>query len=193
MAETTKAARNLFWQFFVLAVLLAVLYTAVQTLRFKAGALNFIVECLCYSIPLFAIRPVSRLHQRPRILGFILLTPLLLLSSFLLLGKVVFDGILGGSEHRQLLQTFQQGNCTIQLERYENGGAVGVHGLNLEQRRLLFPGLYLVKSIDFFDSAGEGTLSVEGPYKVRVYAKGNYYNNDYQVEKVYNLKPWVYF
>src|SRR6202008_3428505 len=113
--------------------------------------------------------------QRPRVWGWILLAPLLLFSSFLLLGTVIF----GGTERTATLQTFQLGSSTIELQRYENGGAVGVHGLNLEQRRLIIPGLYMVKSVDFFDSAKEGKLSVEGPYTVRVHARGNYYSNDY--------------
>jgi hypothetical protein len=193
MTESTKEMRNSVLQLLVLATLMVFGYTCIHTLRFTVGAFNFIFECAFYIIPFFAIWPVWRLHRRPRIWGLILLTPLLLLSSFLLLGTVVFDGFLGGSERKQPLQTFQQGSCTIQLERYENGGAVGVRGLNLEQRRLIVPGLYMVRSIDFFDYANEGTISVEGPYKVRVQAKGNYYSNDYHVDKVYDLKPWVYF
>ena len=51
----------------------------------------------------------------------------------------------------------------------------------------------MVRSVDFFDSAREGTLSVQGLYRVKVHAKGNYYSNDYEVDKVYYLKPWVYF
>lgn len=168
-------------------------YTCTRTLSFEVGALNFIFVCAFYLIPFLAIRPVLRLHHRPRIWGLILLTPLLLLSSFLLLGKSIFDGLLGETERTQPLQTFQEGSSTIQLQRYENGGAVGVHGLNLEQRRLIVPGLYMVRSVDFFDSAREGTLSVEGPYRVRVRAKGNYYSNNFEVDKIYSLKPWVYF
>jgi len=193
MTESTKEMRNSVLQLLVLAVLLVIGYTCIHTLRFTNGALNFIFACAFFIIPFLAIRPVLRLRRRPRIWGLILLSPLLLLSSFLLLGTVVFDGLLGGSERTEPLQTFQLGNCTIQLERYENGGAVGVHGLNLEQRRLIVPGLFLVRSVDFFDSALEGTLSVEGPYRVKVHAKGNYYSYDYQVDKVYDLKPWVYF
>ncbi|HEY1209918.1 MAG TPA: hypothetical protein VGE85_11160 [Terracidiphilus sp.] len=180
-------------QLVVLAALMVIGYTVVHTLRFTVGALNFFFECAFYIIPLFAIRPVLRLRRWPKIWGLILLSPLLLLSSFLLLGTVVFDGLLGGSERKQPLQTFQLGNCTIQLERYENGGALGIHGLNLEQRRLIVPGLYMVRSVDFFDYAYEGTLTVEGPYKVRVHAKEVYDRKDYQVDKVYDLKPWVYF
>jgi hypothetical protein len=87
----------------------------------------------------------------------------------------------------------KQGGSTIELQDYENGGAVGVHGFNLEQRRLIVPGLFLVRSVGFFDDAREGTLTVEGPYKVRVHAKGNYYTDDYEVDRVYSLKPWIYF
>jgi len=51
----------------------------------------------------------------------------------------------------------------------------------------------MVRSVDFFESAHDATLSMEGPYRVRVYAKGNYYSNSFEVDKVYSLKPWVYF
>jgi len=166
-------------------------YACTETLRFEVRALNFILICAFYAIPFLAIRPVLRLHQRPRRWGLILLTPLLLLSSFSLLFKLV--GPFGRTERTQPLQTFQQGSSTIQLQRYEYGGAIGVHGLNLEQRRVIVPGLYMVRSIDFFDSAREGTLSVEGPYRVRVQAKGNYSSNDHEIDRTYSLKPWIYF
>jgi hypothetical protein len=193
MTESTKKTRNSVLQLLFIAALMVICYTSSCTLRFTVAALNFILDCVLYLIPFLAIRPVLRLHHRPRIWGFILLTPLLLLSSFLLLGKVVFEGLLGGTERSESLQTVQLGSSTIQLQRYEYGGAVGVHGLNLEQRRLIVPGLYLVRSVDFFDSAREGTLSVEGLYRVRVHAKGNYYSNNYEVDKVYSMKPWVYY
>ena len=121
----------------------------------------------------------------------ILLSPLLFISSGLLL--IACAGLGRPDERTHPLQTFQQGSYTVQLESYSDGVSVGVHGLNLEQRRLIIPGLYGVRSIDFFDSAREGTLSVEGPSRVRVHAKGSYDSNDYQVDKVYYLKPWVYF
>jgi len=193
MTNPTKEAGKSLRQLLVIAALMVIGYTCIRTLRFTVDILNFIFVCAFYVIPFLAIRPVLRLHQRPRIWGLVLLTPLLLLSSFLLLGTVVFDRLLGETERTQPLQTFQQGSSTIQLQRYEYGGAVGVHGLNLEQRRLIVPGLYMVRSVDFFDSAREGTLSVQGLYRVKVHAKGNYYSNDYEVDKVYYLKPWVYF
>lgn len=193
MSEPTKETRKSFRQLLAIAPLLVIGYACVHTLRFTVGSLNLITDCMFYAVPILAIPPVLRLRKWARTLGFILLAPVLLLSSFLLLFTLVVDGLLGGSEHTQPLQTVQQGSSTIQLQRYDYGGAVGVHGLNLEQRRLVVPGLYMVRSVDFFESAWEGTLSVEGPYIVKVQAKGNYYNNDYEVDRTYSLKPWVYF
>jgi hypothetical protein len=193
MTDSTKAVWKSVRQLVVIAALMVIGYTCTRTLRFTVSVLNLILHCAVYAIPLLALRPVLRLQRRPRIWGLILLSPLLLYSAFLLLGTVILDGLLGPSEFREPLQTFQQGSSTIELQNYEYGGAVGVHGFNLEQRRLIVRGLYMVRSVDFFDDAREGTLSVEGPYRVRVHAKGNYYSEDYQVDKVYDLKPWVYF
>jgi hypothetical protein len=191
-AVSTKHS-NPAYQLAGLAVLLAICWMGNNALRFTFGPLNVIADCACKVIPFFAIRPVLHLRPLLKTAGFILLTPLLLLSAFLLLGKGIFGGVSGMSELTQPLQTFQLGSSTIQLERYENGGAIGVHGLNLEQKRLVIPGLYIVKSIDFFDSAQEGTLSLEGRNRVRVHARGSYYSNDYLIDKVYTVKPWVYF
>jgi hypothetical protein len=193
MTDSTKAVGRSVRQLLVIAALMVIGYTCTRTLRFAVDVLNLIFDSAVYAIPLLAIRPVLRLHQRPRTWGLILFSPLLLLSAFLLLGTVVFEGLLGGTERSEPLQTFQQESSTIQLQRYENGGSIGVHGLNLEQRRLIVPGLFVVRSVAFFDSAREGTLSVEALYRVRVRAKGNYDSNDYVVDKVYHLKPWVYF
>lgn len=197
MAEFTKETGESIRQLLIVAALLIIGYTCIHTLRFTVGPLNFIFVCAFLIIPFFAIRPVLRLHRQPRVLGWgsILLTPLLVLllvlSSFLLLGTVL-DGLFGGAED-QTLQTFQLGSSTVRLDRYSNGGAVGVHGLYLEQRRPIIPGLYIVKPVAFFDSERDGTLCVEGPYRVRVAVKGSYSDNNCEVDKVYSLKPWVYF
>jgi hypothetical protein len=189
VTESWKTVRQLL----VIAALVFAVYTTARTLRFTFEPLNFIIDCAWVALPCLAIRPVLGLRRPLRVWGIVVLVPLLTLFSFLLVGKVVFDGLLGGAERTEPMQTFQLGSSTIQLERYEHGGAVGVHGLNLEQRRLIVSGIYLVRSIDFFSEATEGTLSVDGSFMVRVHAKGNYYSNDYEAERVYTLKPWVYF
>jgi len=129
----------------------------------------------------------SALPAAARFYGLILLAPLLCLSACFSAFSIV-----AGEPLTEPLGTFQEGNSTVQLQRCEFGGAVGVHGINLEQRRLIAPGLFLVRSVDFFDSAYEATLTTEGPYRVRVHAKGSYSDNNYEVDRVYSLKPWVY-
>lgn len=190
MTESSRQTRNSVGQLLVIAALLVIGHTCVSALRFSAGTLNFICVCAFYAIPLLAIRPVLRLPHRPKVIGLILLIPLLSLSSCSLLFTVAFRGPGTSLERTKPLQAFQEGNCTVRLFRYENGGALGVHGIVLEQSRLIVPGLYLVRSVAFFDSAYEGTLSVEGPGKVRVHVRGSY---DRQIDRAYTLKPWVYF
>jgi hypothetical protein len=192
MAESSAQTRRSVRQLLLIAALIGIGYACIRTLSFTVDSLNFVFVCALFATPFLAIRPVLRLPRKARIWGLVLLSPVLLLSSFLLLGEIA-DKVFGGTERTEVLQTFQEGRSTIQLQKYENGGAVGVHGLNLEQRRLIVPGLYTVRSVDFFDDAYEGTLSEEGPYKVRVIANGSYYSNDHQADKVYSLKPWVYF
>jgi hypothetical protein len=137
--ELSKSVRQLL----VIAALVVISYLCARSLRFTFEPINFILGYAWLALPFLAIRPVIRLRGAPRVWGLIVLSPLLFLSSLLLVGKIVFDELLGGREHIEPLQTFQQGSSTFELQRYEHGGAVGVRGLNLEQRRLIVPGLYM--------------------------------------------------
>src|SRR6185312_221496 len=191
MSALTKETSQSVRQLLVLAVIMFLGYFCSGRLRFTIGALNLIFFYAWMLVPFLAIKPALRLHRRPRIVGLIILIPLLCLWSLLLLAAFVL-GADGRAEITRPLQAFQVGNSTIELGDYDYGGAVGVHGLNLEQRRLIFPGLYLVKSVDFFENASEATLSVDGPDRVRIHP-GNDLNKDFRYDKVYSLKPWVYF
>lgn len=182
----SAVARGLTW-LLIVVMILAIGYHCNGMLRFTVPALDSIFGAMLYCVPFLAIRPVQRMPQRARSWAMIVLIPVLLFSSLLLLARVF------GGEYTRTIQMSQLGNSTIELQDYGYGGAVGVFGLNIEQRRLIVPGLYLVKSVDFFDDAGEGTMSVEGPYVINVHVKGNYYTNDHQIDRTYNLKPWVYF
>ena len=175
-------------QLSVVAALLLVGYLCHDKLRFSSALLHLASFCVYHTLPFFAVRPVLHLHQRPKIVGLTLLSPILLVSSLLLLGRLV-----GFTERARTLQTVQIDGNTIELQRYENGGALGIHGINVEQRRSIVPGLYLVRSIAFFDDAKEAVFSMELPYVLKVHAVGSYSSNDYQVDKTCLLKPWVYF
>jgi hypothetical protein len=192
MAESGTRTRKSVLQLLFLAVLMGIGYTCIRTLSFANEALNFLFVCVFFLIPFLAIRPMLRLHSWPKMVGLILLTPVLFLSSCSLMFTVACDGPHWSMTRIQPLQTIRMGSSTVQLQRYDSGGGVGIHGLNLEQRRLIVPGLFMVKSIDFFD-AFEGNLSVEGPYRIRVQATESYGGSDHNVDRVYSLKPWGYF
>src|ERR1700739_3810968 len=118
-------------------------YTCVKTLRFANEPLNFIFVCAFIAIPFLAIRPVLRFPHRPKGIGLILFIPLLSVSSCSLLFTVACNRPGAAIERTKPLQDFQLGNCMIRLFRYEYGGALGVHGIVLEQRRLIVRGLYM--------------------------------------------------
>jgi hypothetical protein len=193
MTESNQAKGKSVRQIVIITAMLAIGYECICMFRFALGPLNSIFVGAYFMLPFLAIQPVLRLHRWFRTLGLILLIPLLLLSSGGLLIRLINWGLGGALEKTRPLQTLEQGSSFVELGRYSFGGALGVGSIYLEQRRLIVPGLYLVRSIDDFEDAKEAILSVEGPYRVRVHARGNYYSNDFEVDKVYALKPWIYF
>ena len=93
------------------------------------------------------------------------------------------------------LSTLQHGEYSVHLAWKETaGGAVGPHGVSLEQRRSIFPGIYLVKSLDYFEGASKGTLSWAGADRVALFIPtAGYDQNQKNIEREYSLKPWLYF
>jgi hypothetical protein len=68
---------------------------------------------------------------------------------------------------------------------------VGPHGVTLEQRRFFAPGLCVAKVLDYFEGASKGSLSAEGTNKVRLHIPQS--GSHEEVDRVYSLKPIVYF
>jgi len=100
--------------------------------------------------------------------------------------------------HRQRsreLYSLQQGQYSVRLAWEEtSGGAIGPHGVSLEQRRTIVPGIYAVKFLDYFEGANEGRISFVGPDKVSLYIPIAGYDRDQKnIQRVYSLKPWLYF
>ena len=89
----------------------------------------------------------------------------------------------------------QQGQYSVHLAWVETaGGAVGPHGVSLEQRRTILPGIYAVRDLDYFEGASEGNISFVGPDRVSLYLPIAGYNKDQKdVRRTYSLKPWLYF
>jgi hypothetical protein len=185
-----KAARTLL----VLAALMALGYLCIRTLRFTNDFLNVAFLCSFFLIPVLAARYTLRLGGWPKFVTTILLTPLLALSMLLFLRTVSCDlpAVVGHLELSRELAYVQQGNYSVHLLWEETaGGAIGPHGVGLEQRMFVVPGLYLVRYLDYFDEAHEGTLAFEGIDQVRVYIPKD--ESHREVNRVYALKRRLYF
>ncbi len=194
MAEPTDDRSSAIRQLLVIAALMGLGYVCIHSLRFTNDGLNLAFVCGFLLVPFFAIRPVLRLRLWPRVLMSLLLTPLLALSMLALLFTVGCD-IPAYVQHRELskeLSSVQQWHSSVHLLRQETaGGAVGPHGVGLEQRMFIVPGLYMVKQLDYFEGAYEGSLSAEGADKVRLHIPKS--TSHQEVDSVYSLKHRVYF
>ncbi|WP_162601237.1 hypothetical protein [Occallatibacter savannae] len=159
--------------------------------------MNIASRCLFLLLPFIAIKPALRLPRWGKITTLALLMPILSFSVVGLSAMVACD-IPDAVKHVQLsreLCTLQHGGYSVHLTWDGTaGGAVGPHGVSLQQRRNILPGIYLVKSLDYFEGANEGTLSWEGADRVSLYIPvAGYYQNQKDVRREYSLKPWLYF
>jgi hypothetical protein len=180
-----------------LAALMTFMYLCMRTLRFTNDGLNLAFGCLFLLLPLFAVKPALRLPRRSKIATLTLLVPL---SAFSLIGlsAMVACDIPDAVNHRQRsreLCALQQGQYSVHLVWEEtSGGAGGPHGVGVEQRRSILPGLYAVRFLDYFEGATEGSLSFAGPNRVSLYIPIAGYNRDQRnVQRVYSLRRWLYF
>ncbi len=187
---------NPVWQFVGLATLMAFMYLCMCTLCFSNNWLNITFVCLFYLLPFLAVRGALRLRlrRRSKVVAAVVLVPILAISLFSLLMIAIFD-ISAEVGHRQLsreLGTVSQGSYSVHLAWEESaGGALGPHGVILEQRRIVVPGLYAFKTLDYFDGASEGSLSAAGPDSVELHIP--HWSGHQDVDRVYSLKPWLYF
>jgi len=180
-----------------LTALMVFMFLCMRTLRFENDVLNLAFGCLFLLLPPFAIRPALRLRGWAKIVTITLLVPVLAFSVMDLLGMVACD-IPDAVNHRELsreLCTLHQGQYSVHLSWDEtSGGAVGPHGVSLEQRRAILPGFYAVRYLDYFEGASEGNLSFVGPDRVSLHIPIAGYDKDQKnVQRVYSLKPWLYF
>jgi hypothetical protein len=188
MTEQGNAVWKAVWQVALVSALAWAELELPRVIRFSSHAANYILLCAPWATPFLALRPVLRLRGRARGWGLGLLIPSLCLSLLILLIAAS-----GGEALRRPLQTYESGGSTVELQDYDYGGAVGVHGLNLEQRRPVVSGIFIVRSLDFFDDARAGTLSLGKPNSARVHAEGSYDNPNFVADRTYLIKPWVYF
>jgi len=109
----------------------------------------------------------------------------LLLSAVL---AYVTSDIPAAVEHRQMsreLGTVQQGGYSVHLAWRETaGGALGPHGVLLEQRRTVLPGLYAVRFLDYFEGASEGSISIAGRDRIELHIPNTVSHGE--VDRVYS-------
>jgi len=173
------------------------MYWCMGRFRFTHHGLNLAFVCLFHLLPAFSLKPALRLQGWSKIATLILLVPMLGFSVLSLSAMAACD-IPDAVKHVRLsreLCTLQHGDYSVHLAWEETaGGAVGPHGVSLEQRRNIFPGLYLVKTLDYFEGASSGTLSWAGIDRVSLYIPvAGYYQDQKNVHRDYSLKPWLYF
>ncbi len=180
-----------------LTALMVLMYLCMCALSFTNDGLNLAFGCLFLLLPFFAIRPALRLPRLAKMVALILLTPVLAFSCVGLMAMVACD-IPDAVSHRELsreLCTLHQGQYSVRLAWEEtSGGAIGPHGVILEQRRTILPGLYARKTLDYFEGASDGSISFAGPDRVSLYIPiAGYALDQKSVQRVYSLKPWLYF
>jgi len=194
MTEPAHERRNPTRQLVVLAALIPLGYLCIRTVRFTNDLLNLAFLCAFFLIPFLAVGPVRRLRRWSKVFSTIALVPLLAFSSLGLLAMATCD-VPAAVGHRELsreLSTVRLGLYSVHLLWQETaGGAVGPHGVGLEQRMFIVPGLYLVKHLDYFEGAYEGSLTVEGVDKIRLYIPKTTFHQE--INRVYLLKRRVYF
>lgn len=194
MAGQVNEARVAVRHLFLVLAMMGLGYMCIRTLRFTNDLLNLGFVCAFFLIPWFGIRPVLRLRHWTKWVTTILLLPLMVLSLLSLVSMVSCD-IPAAIQHRGFsreLASIRQGSYSVHLLWQETaGGALGPHGLSLEQRMPIAPGLYVVRHLDYFEDVSHGSLLSEGPDQVRLRIPRSY--EHHEVDKVYSLKRRVYF
>jgi hypothetical protein len=183
----------------LLAVLVLVFLVGIgctRVFQFTLPLLNymFVAALLCF--PFTAIRPLSQLSRWPRLAGFILLVPLLLICVLLMVislscGRLELHHGRADSAI-QVVDSVEQDGYTVHL-LWDIGPPVGSTLLWVEQEKLIVPGLQFVRIVDTFDGENpSGKLTSEGMSTIRLRIPPTTYCPE-EINRVYRLKRWVYF
>lgn len=180
-----------------LIALMVFMYLCMRTLRFTHDGLNLAFGCFFLLLPFFAFKPALRLPRWAKIITLTLLIPLSAISVLCLVGIVACDipkAVNRGQLSREL-GTLYQGQYSVHLTWDETaGGALGPHGVSLEQQRTILPGIYAFRSLDYFEGASVGTISFVAPDRLSLYIPIAGYDKDRKnIQRVYVLKSWLYF
>lgn len=194
--EPTHVWRQPVRRIFLLSALFILGYICTRIFEFSQPLLNYLFVLLVMSLPFFAIYPIRRLSKLAKIAGYVIVSPLLLIEIFLLLGFVAC-GSPEVHHYRadscvQEEQHLEQDGYSVHLLHDCGGGATVDNSQWIEQRKEVVPGLFLVKTVDEFYGAARAEMSFTGENQL--------FLRRYQGETpegiedhVYPLKSHVYF
>jgi hypothetical protein len=177
-----------------LALLLVSMYLCASSLRSTNVWVNLTFVAFMNLLPFCAIPSVLRLRGRSKLSAHLVLWPVLASSLLGLVALAIFNipAVLANRQMSRELGAVQQGRYSVHLIWKETaGGALGPHGVALEQRMLIAPGLYVVNYLDYFPEAHEGNLTITGANQIAVHITAT--SRHQGTDQVYSLKPWVYF
>ena len=164
--------------------------------QFTMPLLNYIFVAALLCFPFTAIRPLSQLSRWPRLAGFILLVPLLLICVLLMVislscGRLELHHGRADSAI-QVVDNIEQDGYTVHL-LWDAGPPLVSTFLWVQQEKPILPGLQLVRVVDTFDGENpSGKLTSEGISNIRLRIPPTS-NRPEEVNRVYRLKRWVYF
>jgi len=163
--------------------------------RFSSAELNYAFAMGVLCIPFIALRPLWQFSRIARVFGYVLISPLLLLSVLMLVTMATCDFDLhpyGKERCLPELGRIEQNGYTVHLIQDLCGGPLTGVALKVEQRMLFLPGLYVIRTIDYIDGAYEGRITVAGASAIQLHIpKGPSWSSD--TDRTYGLKRHVYF
>jgi len=197
----TKTPRNLRRLLLpILSFAIGIAFT--QFLQFTTPLLNYLFVAAILPLPFLAIRPLLRFSRMGKVIGSVFLIPVLLAD---LLFGVWFLLVLTLSPSVELhhyrtdsciheLAKIDEKRYSVHLLRDCGGGAPVSFTVWIEQRMPLLPGLYVVREIDSFYGAYEGTLSIVDRNSVRLQIPVGIEGSGWMeaIDRTYQLKRYVY-
>jgi len=182
----------------LLGMLFVVGIGSTRVFRFTIPLLNYIFAVGVLCIPFLALRNLSQLPRIPKVIGFVFLIRLALLSLvmiFAVIGPVACDLDALNEGCLQELGRIERNGYSVHLMLDECGGVIGSRMLTVEQRRPLLPGLYLFRLVDLFEDAYEGKMTGVGANQIQLHipkgVKGSFWTQE--IDRTYSLKRYVYF
>jgi hypothetical protein len=161
----------------LLASTFALGFGCTQWFRFSSAASSYTFGFCLLCVPFLALGPLLQLPRISKVIGFVVISPLLVLCLLTVLVAATCDFDLhpySKGSCLQELQRVEQAGYTVRLIKDECGGALTGVAVAVEQRARLLPGLYVVRTVDYVDRAYEGQITAVGSNEIQVHIPKGY-------------------